>query len=84
MKGLPMKDKMVVLEQIAITNMYQLEAMINLLERKRLLTNQELMEELIAVVEKREMRDLIDHKAKANPLQNLVRFNLSRSSKFMP
>ena len=41
----------VTIEQIAMTNMYQFEALMNVLERKGLVTSQEVMEELEVVVE---------------------------------
>ncbi len=43
----------VTFEQISITNMYQFEALINVLERKGLVTNQEVMDELEVVVQKK-------------------------------
>jgi len=38
-------------EQIALTNMYQFEALLNVLERKGMVTSQEVMDELEIVVE---------------------------------
>ena len=47
----------VTVEQIALTNMYQFEALLNVLERKGMITSQEVMEELEIVVEsKREKK----------------------------
>ena len=34
----------VIVEQIALTNMYQFEALLNVLERKGMITSQEVME----------------------------------------
>jgi hypothetical protein len=41
----------VTVEQIALTNMYQFEALLNVLERKGMVTSQEVMDELEIVVE---------------------------------
>ena len=49
---MPEKDReTVTLEQIAITNMYQFEAFLNVMERKGMVTSQEVMDELEIVVE---------------------------------
>ena len=40
----------VTVEQLALSNAYQLEAMINVLERKGILTGKEVMEELEVIV----------------------------------
>ena len=41
----------VTIEQIALTNMYQFEALMNVLERKGMVTSQEVMDELEFVVQ---------------------------------
>ena len=49
---MPEKDReTVTLEQIAITNMYQFEAFLNVMERKGMVTSQEVMDELEFVVQ---------------------------------
>ena len=40
----------VTIEQLALSNAYQLEAMINVLERKGILTGKEVLEELEVIV----------------------------------
>lgn len=42
--------KTVTVEQLALSNAYQLEAMINVLERKGVLTGKEVVDELEAIV----------------------------------
>jgi hypothetical protein len=47
----------VTVEQIALTNMYRFETLLNVLERKGMVTSQEVMDELEIVVEsKREKK----------------------------
>jgi hypothetical protein len=49
---MPEKDReTVTVEQIALTNMYQFEALLNVLERKGMVTSQEVMDELEFVVQ---------------------------------
>ena len=45
-----LERKTVSVEQLALSNAYQLEAMINVLERKGLLTGKEVMDELEVIV----------------------------------
>ena len=41
----------VTVEQIALTNMYQFEALLNVMERKGMLTSKEVMDELEFVIQ---------------------------------
>ena len=45
-------------EQIALTNMYQFEALLNVMEKKGLVTSQEVMEELEIVVESKRKKQV--------------------------
>ena len=45
-----LERKAVTVEQLALSNAYQLEAMINVLERKGILTGEEVMDELQVIV----------------------------------
>ena len=45
-----MNRETVTVEQLALSNAYQLEAMINVLERKGILTGKEVMDELEVIV----------------------------------
>jgi len=54
-----MNRETVTVEQLALSNVYQLEAMINVLERKEILTGKEVLDELEVIVAtkgKRSMR----------------------------
>jgi len=54
-----MSRETVTVEQLALSNVYQLEAMINVLERKEILTGKEVLDELEVIVAtkgKRSMR----------------------------
>jgi hypothetical protein len=48
----------VTVEQIALTNMYQFEALLNVMEKKGLVTSQEVMEELEIVVESKRKKQV--------------------------
>ena len=49
---MPEKDReTVTVEQIALTNMYQFEALLNVMEKKGLVTSQEVMDELEFVIQ---------------------------------
>jgi len=45
-----LERKTVTVEQLALSNAYQLEAMINVLERKGILTGKEVLDELEVIV----------------------------------
>jgi len=45
----PNKPEPVTLDELALSNTYQLEAIINVLERKGLLTREEVLEEIKAI-----------------------------------
>ena len=47
----PQDRETVNVEQMALTNMYQFEALTNVLERKRQVTSQEVMDELEEVIQ---------------------------------
>ena len=56
---MPEKDReTVTVEQIALTNMYQFEALLNVMEKKGLVTSQEVMEELEIVVESKRKKQV--------------------------
>ena len=48
----------VTVEQIALTNMYQFKALLNVMEKKGLVTSQEVMEELEIVVESKRKKQV--------------------------
>ena len=48
----------ITVEQIALTNMYQFEALLNVMEKKGLVTSQEVMEELEIVVESKRKKQV--------------------------
>ena len=55
-----LERKTVTVEQLALSNAYQLEAMINVLERKGILTGKEVMDELELIVATKGREGLID------------------------
>jgi hypothetical protein len=56
---MPEKEReTVTVEQIALTNMYQFEALLNVMEKKGLVTSQEVMEELEIVVESKRKKQV--------------------------
>jgi len=52
-----LERKTVTVEELALSNAYQLEAMINVLERKGLLTKDEVLKELEVIGATREKKD---------------------------
>ena len=48
----------VTVEQIALTNMYQFEALLKVMERKGMVTSQEVMDELEIVVESKRKKQV--------------------------